>query len=238
MTGWKKKRFWEHAEVAAIEGGHEVLLDGRKLRTPSKSALIVPSNLIAERIAQEWQSQEGEIAPDTMPVTRMANSAIDKVAPQFEAVAELIAAYGETDLLCYRATFPVELVAQQTEVWTPYIEWAKNELDVPLELCAGVMFAAQPQASIAKLRARVFDLSAFELAAFHDLVAISGSLVLGLAAIEAWKSPEEIWDASRLDENWQESQWGEDDEAVDFALKKKQGFMEAIQFYQGLSAKV
>ncbi|MEY8098869.1 ATP12 family chaperone protein [Falsihalocynthiibacter sp. S25ZX9] len=234
MTSWATKKFWKNAEVAATEGGFEVLLDGRKLRTPSKAALVIPTLEIAQKVAREWQSQDTKIDPVTMPVTRMANSAIDKVAHQFDAVADMLASYGETDLLCYRAAFPIELVEKQHAVWTPFLLWAETTFDAPLVLGEGIMHVAQPAASIAKLRAPVFALNTFELVAFHDLVAISGSLVLGLAALRAFKSPEDIWQASRLDENWQESQWGQDDEATELAAKKRQAFFEAFEFYQGL----
>lgn len=234
MTGWATKKFWKTADVAPVDGGYEILLDGRKLRTPSKAALVIPTLEIAEKIAAEWQSQDTKIDPVTMPVTRMANSAIDKVAHQFDAVAEMLASYGETDLLCYRAAFPIELAEKQHEVWTPFLRWAEATFDAPLVLCEGVMHVAQPQESIAKLRAQVFALNEFELVAFHDLVAISGSLILGLAAINVFKTPEEIWEASRLDENWQESLWGQDDEATALAAQKRQDFFEAIAFYQAL----
>lgn len=235
MSGWANKKFWKVTEVGEVESGFEVLLDGRKLRTPAKSELIVPSRALADRIAQEWHVQEDKVDPDSMPVTRMANSAIDKVAPQFDAVAEMIAAYGETDLLCYRAESPRELVAHQNRVWAPYLDWVNQEFDAPLVLGAGVMHVAQPAQSVANLRARVFSMNAFELAAFHDLVAISGSLVLGLAAIAKTNTPETIWEASRLDEIWQEKQWGEDEEATDFARMKLQHFLDAYRFYHSLS---
>lgn len=235
MSGWANKKFWKVAEVGETDGGYEVLLDGRKLRTPAKSEFVVPSREIAQQIAQEWHIQEDVVDPDSMPVTRMANSAIDKVAPQFDAVATMIAAYGETDLLCYRAESPKELVAHQEDVWGAYLDWAKQEFDAPLVLGAGVMHVAQPSQSVANLRARVFALNAFELAAFHDLVAISGSLVLGLAAIAKKSPPEDLWQASRLDEIWQEKQWGEDEEATAFAKTKLQGFLDAYNFYHSLT---
>lgn len=236
MSGWANKRFWKVTEVGKVDGGYEVLLDGRKLRTPAKSELIVPSSEIAQKIAHEWDVQEDVVDPDSMPVTRMANSAIDKVAPQFELVAEMIAAYGGTDLLCYRADSPKELVAHQEVVWTPYLDWAKAEFDAALIHGAGVMHITQSEQSIANLRARVFAFSSFELAAFHDLVAISGSLVLGLAAVAKREDPKTIWEVSRLDEIWQESQWGEDEEAVAFAQTKLRGFLEAYDFFHSVSA--
>lgn len=234
MTSWATKKFWETVEVAPVDGGFEVLLDACKLRTPAKSPLVIPSLTIAEKIAAEWRAQGKEVDPTTMPVTRMANSAIDKVMPQFDAVADMIAAYGDSDLLSYRAAFPIELVEKQNEVWAPFLRWAQETFAAPLILAEGVMHIAQPKDSVENLRARVFALNAFELAAFHDLVAISGSLVLGLAIIEGYGAPKDVWEASRLDENWQESQWGQDDDATEQAALKRQSFFEACEFYQSL----
>jgi chaperone required for assembly of F1-ATPase len=234
MTAWAQKRFWETAEVHAVGEGFEVRLDGRKLRTPQKSELHVPTLSLATEIANEWQAQEDKIDPESMPVTRMANSAIDKVAPQFDAVAALVAAYGESDLLCYRAAFPVELVAKQAECWDPYLQWAESNFGASLETGVGVMHVTQPKRSIDILNAEVHALTPFELACFHDLVSISGSLILGLAVSQNFKSVDEIWRASRVDEDWQESQWGEDDEAVAYAKSKRQGFSEAYNFFKWL----
>lgn len=234
MTGWAQKRFWETAVVHEVSDGFEVRLDGRKLRTPQKSELHVPTSALADEIAKEWQAQDEKINPETMPVTRMANSAIDKVAPQFDAVAALVAAYGESDLLCYRAGFPVELVAKQAACWDPYLQWSESRFGAPLKTGTGVMHVAQSPKTIDVLNAQVHKLTAFELAAFHDLVSISGSLVLALALCDGLKPVDEIWLASRVDENWQESQWGEDDEAVAYAKSKRQGFEEAYRFYKWL----
>ncbi|WP_380056585.1 ATP12 family chaperone protein [Falsihalocynthiibacter sp. SS001] len=236
MSEWAPKRFWKKAEVTEAKDGYEVLLDGRNLRTPAKSALCLPTKVIANLIADEWQAQGDKIVPDTMPMTRMANSAVDKVTPQFDLVADIVAAYGETDMLCYHAKFPTELVERQAQAWVPFLDWAKTEYDAPLTIAEGVMHVAQPEQSVANLRAKVFELTPFELTAFHDLVSISGSLVLGLAAIREHKPAEQIWSVSRLDEDWQESQWGKDEEATEFAAKKRQGFFEALTFYRGLQS--
>lgn len=234
MTAWAQKRFWETADVHAVGEGFEVRLDGRKLRTPQKSELHVPTLSLATEIAKEWQAQDDKIDPETMPVTRMANSAIDKVTPQFDAVASLVAAYGESDLLCYRAAFPVELVAKQEESWDPYLQWAESHFGASLRTGAGVMHVPQPESSIGILNAEVRALTPFELACFHDLVSISGSLVLGLAVSQSFRPADDIWRASRVDEDWQESQWGEDDEAVAYAKAKRQGFSEAYNFFKWL----
>ncbi|SMX30989.1 ATP12 family chaperone protein [Actibacterium lipolyticum] len=231
MSGWKNKRFWKEATCAEVEGGFAVHLDGRVVKTPAKSALTVPTLPMAQEIAAEWDAQGEEVDPLSMPVTRSANAAIDKVTPQHSEVAEMIAAYGGTDLLCYRAESPVELIARQAQAWDPLLKRAEREFAAPLSVTAGVMHCAQPEDSLRALSKRVSDMTPFELTALHDLVALSGSLIIGLATMEGWEKPEELWRISRLDETWQEEQWGPDDEATELAETKRESFFHAFRFY-------
>jgi len=230
MAEWKAKRFWKAASVAPCDGGFEVLLDGRKVRTPAKAPLVVPTAAMAEAIAREWDAQGETIDPRSMPVTRAANAAIDKVSHQFHEVAGLIAAYGDSDLVCYRAAFPEGLAEKQAEVWDPLIAWAGDALDAPLVPVAGVMHAAQPVASLARLEARVRALTMFELTALHDLVSLSGSLVIGLAVCEGHATAEDLWEVSRTDEMWQIAEWGEDEEASAVAAARREAFLAAERF--------
>ena len=225
MSEWKRKRFWKEAAVVEAGGGYAVELDGRQLKTPAKSALTVPTRDFAEMIAAEWDAQQDEIDPRVMPATRMANAAIDKVRIQHAEVADLLSAYGETDLLCYRADAPQELADRQAKAWDPVLDWADETLGVRLVTGTGVMFVPQPPEALASLSDRVHALSDFQIAAFHDLVSLSGSLVLGFAATHHWRSAEEIWQLSRLDENWQIEQWGDDEEAAGTAEIKRQAFL-------------
>lgn len=231
MSEWKVKRFWKNAETSAVDGGWQVTLDGRSVKTPAKQPLVVPSRALAEAIAAEWQAQEEAIDPSSMPFTRSANAAIDKVATQFAEVAELIAAYGETDLCCYRAEGPEQLCALQAEAWDALLDWAKDEIAAPLEKVAGVVPVAQSPESVAALQAQVASQDAFALTALHDLVSISGSLVIGLAAIAGRFPPEDLWARSRVDETFQESQWGVDEEASVAAGIKREEFLHAHRFY-------
>lgn len=232
MAEWKQKRFWKEATAADCDGGFEVLLDGRRLKTPGKAALVMPTLAMAQAVAEEWAAQEGEVQPLTMPVTRSVNSAIDKVSTQFDDVAALIAAYGETDLLCYRAEGPAELIARQAAVWDPLLDWLADAHGARLGTNEGVMFFEQDAEALARLRAEVVRLSPFELTAFHDLVGLSGSLVIGLAAIAGQQPIEALWAASRIDETWQAELWGEDEEAQEMAQAKKEGFLHADRFYK------
>mgnify|MGYP000586738169 FL=1 len=226
------KRFWEKSEAVAVEGGFTVHLDGRSIKTPGKSSLIVPTLAMAERMALEWDAQDKEINPNTMPVTKSANSAVDKVTPQFEAVADMLGEYAGTDLLCYRAAQPEGLIARQAQEWDPFLTWCAATFDAPLSPVSGVMFAAQPESSLQRLRALMDPMSAFELTAFHDLVTLPGSFVIGLAAVHGFAEPDALWELSRLDERFQQEQWGLDDEAEEMAEIKGEAFRFAHSFYE------
>ncbi|MDU8928609.1 ATP12 family protein [Alisedimentitalea sp. MJ-SS2] len=231
MSEWKVKRFWKAARTAAEGDGFAVLLDARPIKTPAKSALVVPSEELAKEIAAEWDAQEEAVNPQTMPFTRSANAAIDKVAIQHDEVAEMIAAYGDSDLLCYRAEGPSELVARQSERWDPVLNWARESQGIDLKAVRGIVHKPQDALPLVRIADRTRQMSAFELTAFHDLVMLSGSFLLGLAAVESYAAPETLWDLSRLDESWQEEQWGPDDEATKAAEIKKAAFLHAARFY-------
>lgn len=228
---WKAKRFWTDTQVKPAEGGYTVALDDRPLRTPQKAPLVLPTQALAEAVAAEWAAQEDEIRPEAMPFTRTSNSAIDKVAVQHDEVADLLAAYGETDLVCYRAEGPEGLVARQAEAWDPVLDWAEQTLDVRLVPVTGIIPAPQDPAALDRLSTLTHAFGAFELAAFHDLVSLSGSLLLGFATVRGGKTPDEFWDLSRIDEQWQEDQWGADAEATEHSLLKKQAFLHAARFF-------
>lgn len=232
MNDWAAKRFWTSTTVAEGDDGFEVLLDSRRLRTPAKSALILPTRQMADEVAAEWQAQGERIDPGTMPVTRSANAAIDKVRVQHGEVAEMVVAYGDSDLLCYRADAPVELIQRQAEGWDPLLDWAGDALSARLRPVTGVMHMPQDPEALSALSSQVHALDAFQLTAFHDLVALSGSLVIGFAAIRGHLPPETLWQRSRIDEHWQEEQWGADDEASQQAEQKKQAFLHAERFFK------
>lgn len=224
------KRFWKDATVLEAPGGFTVVLDARPIKTPAKAALVVPTGAMAQAIADEWQAQGDQIDPQSMPMTRSANAAIDKVQTQFDEVAGLITAYAETDLLCYRAVSPVELVARQAAAWDPLLAWSSARWGIEWQVTAGIMPVAQAPETLAVLRAHVTGFTPFELTAFHDLVAMSGSLVIGLAVTEGHAPADALWDVSRIDEAWQAELWGADDEAEATAALKRAAFSHAAQF--------
>jgi chaperone required for assembly of F1-ATPase len=207
-----------------------VQLDGRAVKTPAKNMLIVPSPKLAQLIADEWNAQSGVINPETMPMTRRANSALEKVAPQREAVIEEIASYGGSDLLCYRVQTPAELATRQETAWQPWLDWAARDLSAPLHVTTSILHMAQPKDSLAKLRAEVAALNNFALAGLHDLVAITGSLVLGLAMAKGLLQPDTGFALSRIDETWQAEQWGQDEEAASVSSRKAAALSDAFHF--------
>ncbi len=237
MSEWAAKRFWKEATVTDADagGGHCISLDGRPVKTPAKAPLIVPTRALVQAIANEWNAVGEWIDPLAMPMTRSANAAIDKVAHQHSEVADMIAAYGETDLLCHRATTPEELVLRQAEEWDPLLDWADSKLGARLCPTPGVMPAPQDAAALRRLRARVHAQDNFALTALHDLVALSGSLVIGFAAVEGAQDTDILWEKSRLDEAWQAELWGADDEADALAATKRAAFMHAREFFCLLS---
>ena len=232
MSNWKTKRFWAQAVAEPCEGGFTVRLDARLVKTPLKANLTLPTLAMAQAIAAEWDAQTGLVKPQTMPVTRAANSAIDKIVPQFDEVAGLLAAYGASDLICYRATDPQALIARQAAAWDPLIAWSADALQAPLFATPGVIHIAQPDQSLARLTAQVTRLDPFRLAGIHDLVAISGSLVLALAVTHRKVTADAAWMLSRIDEHWQQEQWGTDEDAAEYEAQRRVGFLAADRFYQ------
>lgn len=230
MSGWAAKRFWKSVSVEQLETGFTVHLDGRAVKTPAKNLLILPSRRLAEMIAAEWDAQQGVVNPETMPMTRRANSALEKVAANRSAVIDELAAFGASDLLCYRAESPAELAARQAAGWQPWLDWAARELSAPLRVTTGVIHIAQPPESLAKLRAELNAFDTFPLTGLHDLVAISGSLILALAMAKGLLTPESAFALSRIDEDWQAQQWGRDEEAAATASQKASAMSDAFRF--------
>lgn len=213
MSEWAPRRFWTRAAAEPVAGGWHVTLDGKPIRTPGKLPLVLPTEALARAIAEEWDAQTDRIDPGAMPLTRAANSAIEKVAPQFAAVADMLAEYGGTDLLSYRADHPEVLATRQAAEWDPLIDWAAVALKAPLRITEGVIPVPQDPAALARLRDRLDRLTPWQLTALHDLVTLPGSLILGLAVLEGRIDAATAHRLARLDEDYQAEQWGRDDEA-------------------------
>lgn len=220
------KRFYK--EAAALGG--EILLDDRPVMTPARNPLALPTPALAEAVAAEWNAQGEKIDPRTMKLTGLANAAIDRIAPDKDSFAAGLAAYGESDLLCYRAEAPAPLVALQAAHWDPLLAWARRRYDVDFEIVSGIMHRAQPGCTIAHLRHAVVSRSPWELAALAPLVTISGSLIVALGLVEQAVDLDTAWAAATVDEAWQAERWGEDEEAADRMAARRAEFEAAERF--------
>ena len=220
------KRFYQDVTIA--DGA--ILLDGRQVRTPARAALTLPCPTLAEVVAEEWRAQGESIDPGSMPLTGLANAAIDQVAPDPAAFADTLAAYAETDLLCYRAEAPPELIAQQAAAWDPLLAWARRRYDLDFVLAAGVVHVAQPKATVARLTAALRAHGAFALAGLSPLVTIGGSLVTALAVAEGSIGADAAFELTHLDETWQAEQWGEDALATAARAARRRDFVAAARF--------
>jgi chaperone required for assembly of F1-ATPase len=230
------KRFWKSAAAEPSEDGWSVHLDGKPLRTPARNPLVVPSEALARAIAAEWNSGGEEIDPRAMPLTGIANAAIDRVATEREAFASALAAYGESDLACYRADSPRELVQRQESRWDELLSWARRRFDVDFRTTCGVMHVEQPPATVARLTHAVAALDPFRLAGLSPLVTIGGSLVAALAVLEQALSAEEAWEAVTVDEQWQAEQWGRDAEAEERLSNRRRDFLAAALYLELLGS--
>ncbi|WP_176590762.1 ATP12 family chaperone protein [Sphingobium sp. EM0848] len=224
------KRFYKDVSVVPTDGGFEIRLDGRPVRTPARAPLALPNAMLAEAIAEEWRAQGETIDPRSMPFTGLANGAIDQIAPNRESFASGIARYGESDLLCYRAEGPGELIAREAAAWDPLLDWARHRYDVTFVVTQGIIPVAQPVETLERLDAAVAALDPFTLAGLSTLVTLSGSLVCGLAIVEGGHDAELIWTAAEIDEAWEVEQWGEDAEAAARSAQRRNEFAMARAF--------
>jgi len=224
------KRFYTEAETIEADGGFGIALDGRPVRTPGRAALTVPTHALGAALADEWMAQRDTIDPRAMPLTGLANAAIDRIAPDIAGFAAGLAAYGESDLLCYRADMPAPLVARQADAWDPLLDWAARRYDVAFVVTAGIVHAAQAPATIERLAVATAARGPYALAGLSPLVTISGSLVAALALAEGAFGAEEVWTRVTVDEAWQAEQWGEDTLAAAALAARRAEFISAAMF--------
>jgi chaperone required for assembly of F1-ATPase len=207
------KRFYQAVAVVPGEHGHQILLDGRPMRTPAKHPLVVPTPPLGEAIAAEWREQGDRIRPDAMPITRLASTAIDRMPAQRQAAIEEVVAYADTDLVCYRAAEPFELVQRQQHAWQPMLEWLSGTYGVRLAVTTSILPVAQPAPARARLRRAIEDLGDWPLVGLHTATTALGSLVLGLGLLHGRLDAEAALAASLLDELFEIERWGSDAEA-------------------------
>lgn len=224
------KRFWKDVSVARAGEDWTIQLDGRPVKTPARVPLAVPKAALAEAIADEWRQVGERIDPRSMPLTGLANAAIDRVQPDRHAFADGISRYAQADLACYRAEGPRPLVHRQEEQWDKLLAWARRRYDVDFTTTSGLMHIDQPAATVERLAHAVSPLDAFRLAALQPMVTISGSLIAALAIQEKAIAPDDAWEAVSVDDRWQLEQWGADAEAEQALENRRRDFLAAARF--------
>jgi chaperone required for assembly of F1-ATPase len=226
----KPRRFYKDALAKAGPDGFVLTLDGRPARTPGKAPLALPTQALGDAVAAEWVGQGETIDPASMPLTRLANTAIDGVSREMDAVRADLARYAGSDLVMYRADAPDALVAAQAEAWDPILDWAHGSLGARFLLSEGVTFVQQPDTSLARIRTALeAEASPFRLAALHVVTTLSGSVLLALMHADGAIDAEAAWAAAHVDELFQESRWGLDAEAAERRARREQEFRAASQ---------
>lgn len=223
------KRFWRDVAVVGA-GPFGLTLDGRAVKTPARAALAVPSRALAQALAAEWDAVVDVVKPDAMPMTGLANAAVDLIAGDRAGHAARLAAYAASDLVCYRADGPDGLVAWQAAAWDPIIDWAGARFGLGFVVTAGIMPVSQPEEADERVSKALAAMDQFSLAACAHLVPISGSALLALMLVEGGIDADSAWAAATVDERWSEARWGQDDEASATLAKRRAAFMAAHRF--------
>jgi chaperone required for assembly of F1-ATPase len=206
------KRFYKEVSVAAAAEGHQVLLDGRPVRTPARRALAVPSATLAAAVADEWRAQGETLQPASMALTRLISTAIDRMPALRAAAIDEVLGYAETDLLCYRAAAPADLADRQQQLWQPWLDWLARSHGVELVVTTEMLPVPQPETALARLRSSVEPLDDWRLVGLHAVTTALGSVVLGLALFEGEIDAEQAIAASLLDEQFEIERWGRERE--------------------------
>ena len=221
------KRFWTDVRVDA---DRVIRLDDRPVRTPGRTPLALPGDALATAVAEEWRGVAETIDPRAMPLTGLANAAIDRIAPARADFAAGLAAYADSDLLCYRADAPHELVARQAAAWDPLLDWARERYDVHFEIVTGIIHRDQPAATRAQLREAVASHDAFHLAGLSPVVTLTGTLVGALALAEAAVDADTLWRAANVDEDWQAEHWGQDALAAEARAARRRDYDAGVRW--------
>ena len=229
MTARLRKRFYGNVEVMG-EGPYGIALDGRPLRTPLKRDLLLPTAGLAEAVAAEWAAQGERVDPRQMPLTKLANTAIDCVVDSETRIIDELLEYAGADLVYYRAAEPESLVNQQGEFWDPILSWAEEILGVRLFAVQGIVHKPQSPEALGAIRGYLYQFDAMQLCAVHNLTTLTGSALIALAVVKGFLEPERAWLTAHVDEDWQAERWGRDEEAVERRAKRKQEFDATVKF--------
>ena len=225
------KRFYSEVAIDPVDEGWRILLDGRPVKTPAREILLAPGEALADAMAAEWQAQETEINPFSMPLTRLAHVALDRMDQVRDGAADEIARFAGTDMLCYRSDLP-DLARRQAEAWDPYLDWAARELDAPLHKAQTILPIEQPEASIEALRAHALTLDNWRLTGLASAVPLTGSAVLGFALLKGRITGEAAFETAQLEQDYQAETWGEDSEAADMAANRRRDLLAADHLFQ------
>lgn len=226
----KAKRFYEQVTVQRQDNGFGLHLDGRPVKTPLKSALFMPTEALAEAVANEWESQEEHIDPSSMLLTKLCNTAVDRVGEDRERIVDEIVDYANADLLCYRAQGPQELLLRQGELWDPVLDWAANELGARFQITEGIVHQNQDAACLRAFRRFVADLGNHTIAGYHNAMTMTGSAVLAAAALKGRLGGEEAWSLAHVDEDWQIEHWGPDEEEAARRAGRREEFLGVLAY--------
>jgi chaperone required for assembly of F1-ATPase len=225
----QRRRFYKTVEVTAELS---IALDGRPVKTPGKALLALPTEALARAVADEWAAQGEKIKPSTMPLTKLANTAIDRVGPEVPRIAAEMVEYAGSDLVCYRAGRPPDLVARQAALWNPIVDWALGELDAPFRIAIGIMHLPQPPEALGAMEAAFAATGKFGLAGLHNIMSLTGSALIALMFARGSLSAEAAWAAAHADEDYQIAQWGQDEEAAERRRRRHSEFIAWCRFVE------
>lgn len=230
MTAGPARRFYKQVAVTGAAAPFAITLDERTLRTPLKRPLDLPTKALADALAAEWEAQAEKIEPHTMPFTKLANTVLDRVATDKDRIVGEIVDFAGSDLVCYRAANPPDLVERQARIWQPVLDWARTKFGGEFQATEGILHIAQPEASLAALRDYLSTKSPWALTALHNMTTLTGSALISAMAAEKVLLPAEAWLAAHVDEDWQIEQWGWDEEARHRRDFRKREFDTCLRF--------
>ncbi len=230
------KRFYKQVSLEPVDGGTQLLLDGRSVKTPAGRKLVLPAGGYAEAVAEEWRAQGEEVRPSTMPMTRMANTVLDGISERGAEVVASLVAYGQTDLICYEAEHPSAFVEQQRAAWQPVRDRLSALLGIPIAATQGVTATAQDDALARRLEQDLASLDPHVLAAVHEMTTLTGSIFLTLAVLKGVLPGDAAWEVAHVDETFQQSQWGTDEEEAARLERRRSAYRTAVEALRLLGA--
>jgi chaperone required for assembly of F1-ATPase len=230
MMASPARRFYKKVAVTGTAAPFSVTLDERSLRTPLKRALDLPTRRLAEAVASEWAAQAEKIDPHSMPYTKLANTALDRVASDRERIMSEIVDFAGSDLVCYRAEKPRDLIERQAWAWQPVLDWARATFAAEFLVTEGIVHIEQPSRSLGAMRDHLGGKSHWALTALHNMTTLTGSALIAAMACDGAILPAEAWLAAHVDEDWQIEQWGSDEEARHRRDYRKREFDICLRF--------